>query len=95
MPPADLVVGISTSGGAASVVDGVRAARGRGARTWALTGGTGGRLATEVDRALVVPSSVTARIQEMHILVIHAVCSVLDDWWAAGGRPGSGPVAGG
>lgn len=92
--PADLVVGISTSGGAASVVNGVRAARVGGARTWGLTGGTGGRLATEVDRTLIVPSSATARIQEMHILVIHAVCSVLDEWWVAGGRPGGGPAAG-
>jgi D-sedoheptulose 7-phosphate isomerase len=85
--PADLVVGISTSGGAASVAAGVQAARELGARTWALTGGSGGRLATIAERAIVVPSSETARIQEMHILVIHAVCSVLDQWWDAGGRP--------
>ena len=86
--PADLVVGISTSGGAASVANGVSAARARGARTWALTGGSGGRLLPLVDRAIVVPSAETARIQEMHILVIHAVCAAVDEWWAAGGRPG-------
>ena len=86
--PADLVVGLSTSGGAASVTNGVIAARARGTRTWALTGGSGGRLMPLVDRAIVVPSSETARIQEMHILVIHAVCAVVDAWWAAGGRPG-------
>ncbi|MCY7419532.1 MAG: SIS domain-containing protein [Chloroflexi bacterium] len=85
--PADLVVGISTSGGAASVAAGVEAARSLGARTWALTGGSGGRLATIAERAIVVPSHETARIQEMHILVVHAVCAVLDRWWEAGGRP--------
>ena len=87
--PADLVVGISTSGGAASVANGVAAARARGARTWALTGGSGGRLLPVADRAIVVPSTETARIQEMHILVIHAVCAIVDEWWVAGGRPGS------
>jgi D-sedoheptulose 7-phosphate isomerase len=85
----DVVVAISTSGGAASVANGISAARARGARTWALTGGTGGQLLPLVDRAIVVPSSETARIQEMHILVIHAVCAVIDEWWAGGGRPGS------
>jgi D-sedoheptulose 7-phosphate isomerase len=85
--PADLVVAISTSGSAASMTNGITAARARGARTWALTGGTGGRLLSLVDRAIVVPSSETARIQEMHITVIHAVCAVVDQWWAAGGRP--------
>ena len=46
--------------------------------------GSGGRLAEVVDRALVVPSGETARIQEMHITVIHAVCALVDDWVAAG-----------
>jgi D-sedoheptulose 7-phosphate isomerase len=86
--PVDIVVGISTSGGAASVANGISAARACGARTWALTGGSGGRLLALVDRAIVVPSSETARIQEIHILVIHAVCAVIDEWWAGGGRPG-------
>ena len=86
--PADLVVGISTSGGAASVANGVSAARARGARTWALTGGNGGRLLPLADRSIVVPSAETARIQEMHILVIHAVCArgrcVVGGRWPAG-----------
>jgi D-sedoheptulose 7-phosphate isomerase len=84
--PDDLVVAISTSGRAESVVRGVVAARARGARTWGLTGGTGGRLREEAHRAIVVPSSETARIQEVHITVIHAVCALVDDWVLAG-RP--------
>jgi D-sedoheptulose 7-phosphate isomerase len=81
----DVVVGISTSGTSESVVRGVEHAHARGARTWALTGGSGGRLREVVDRAIVVPSSETARIQEIHITIIHAVCAVVDDWATARG----------
>lgn len=76
--PGDLVVGISTSGRAENVIRGIEAASARGARTWALTGGTGGRLREVAERSIVVPSDVTARIQEMHITIIHAVCTLLD-----------------
>lgn len=86
--PHDLVLGISTSGRAQSVIAGVRAARERGARTWALTGGTGGSLVAEAHRSIVVPSGTTARIQEMHITIIHAVCLCIDQWWTGGGRSG-------
>jgi D-sedoheptulose 7-phosphate isomerase len=84
--PDDLVVAISTSGRAESVVRGVEAASARGARTWGLTGGTGGRLREVADRSIIVPSSETARIQEIHITIIHAVCALVDDWVVAG-RP--------
>jgi D-sedoheptulose 7-phosphate isomerase len=81
----DVAVGLSTSGNARSVIRGVEAARAAGARTWALTGGSGGALRTAADRAIVVPSSETARIQEIHITIIHAVCAVVDDWALARG----------
>ncbi len=77
--PGDLAVGISTSGGAENVVRGLQAAKARGAVTWALTGGSGGRVREIADRAIVVPSGATARIQEMHITIIHAVCALLDE----------------
>ncbi len=76
--PADVVVGISTSGRAESVARGLRAARQRGARTWALTGAEGGPLGEAAAHALCVPSTVTARIQEMHITIIHAVSELVD-----------------
>jgi D-sedoheptulose 7-phosphate isomerase len=82
--PRDLAVGISTSGNAENVVRGLRAAREQGALTVALTGGDGGRARDAADRAIVVPSAVTARIQEMHITIIHAVCSLLDERVAPG-----------
>ncbi len=88
--PGDLAVGISTSGRAENVIRGMAAAKARGATTWALTGGTGGRLREVADRSIVVPSDVTARIQEMHITIIHAVCTLLDEHIAArrGGTAG-------
>lgn len=79
----DVVVGISTSGEAENVVRGVLAARAAGALTWALTGAGGGRLAGAAEHALLVPSHETARVQEMHITVIHAVSELVDAWAAA------------
>jgi D-sedoheptulose 7-phosphate isomerase len=80
--PGDVAVGISTSGGAENVIRGIRAAAKAGARTWALSGGTGGRLCDAAERAIIVPSPSTARIQEMHITIIHLVCALIDDWLA-------------
>jgi D-sedoheptulose 7-phosphate isomerase len=83
--PADMVVGISTSGDAENVVRGIVAARERGAQTWALTGTSGGQMARVADRALRVPSDSTARAQEMHITIIHAVSELIDAWAAGEG----------
>lgn len=76
--PADVVVGISTSGTAVNVVRGIAAARQTGACTWALTGVGGGLLAETAEHSLCVPSDETARIQEMHITIIHAVSELVD-----------------
>lgn len=81
--PGDPVVRISTSGRAENVIRGIEAAKACGAMTWALTGGTGARLREVAHRSIVVPSDVTARIQEMHITIIHAVRTVLDERIAA------------
>lgn len=75
----DVALGISTSGESESVVRGIAAAREVGARTWALTGEYGGRLARESQCSVRVPSQVTARIQEMHITVIHIVSELVED----------------
>lgn len=78
--PGDVVVGITTSGNSANVLGGLAVARQQGALTIALTGSGGGRAASSADYAVVVPSGVTARIQEMHILIIHMICECIDDW---------------
>lgn len=69
--PGDVAVGLSTSGNAHNVIEGVRAARRVGLVTVGLTGRGGGRLAHEVDHPVRIPSSDTARIQEVHILIGH------------------------
>jgi phosphoheptose isomerase len=74
----DLVIAISTSGRSPNVINGVRAAKARGASTIALTGGDGGELTGSVDIGIVVPSTNTARIQEIHIAVVHILCELID-----------------
>ena len=76
--PEDLVIGITTSGNSANVVRGVEAAKEAGAVTVGLTGGSGGKLNAICDFNLVMPSSVTARIQEAHIFVGHSLCEILE-----------------
>jgi len=75
----DVVIGISTSGGSANVVKGIQAARDRGAVTVAMSGGDGGVLARQTDIALIVPSRVTARIQESHICLAHVICELVEN----------------
>lgn len=70
----DVLLAISTSGQSPSVLAAVQVARARGLATIALAGKGGGPLAPACDVALVVPSDVTARIQEAHIVIGHALC---------------------
>lgn len=76
----DVVFGITTSGNSPNVLKALEAAKEKGAVTVALTGGTGGKVAGLADHALVVPAPTTARIQEMHIFLIHCICERIDDW---------------
>jgi D-sedoheptulose 7-phosphate isomerase len=78
----DVAVGFTTSGASPNVVLGLRTARERGATT-VLFGGEG-PASEHADVALVVPSRTTARIQEMHVLLLHLVLDRVDAW-AAGG----------
>ena len=74
----DVLIAISTSGNSPSILEAVAAAKATGAITLGLTGKLGGELKDSVDCALVVPSSTTARIQEMHILVGHLLCELIE-----------------
>ena len=76
--PGDVAIGISTSGNSENVLRGLRAARDIGAVPAALAGKGGGALVGLADPLLVVPSDVTARIQEMHIALGHMLCDVLE-----------------
>ncbi|MEQ8604009.1 MAG: SIS domain-containing protein [Marivibrio sp.] len=76
--PEDLALGISTSGESPNVLAGIAAARRVGARTAAFSGCGGGALAEAADLCITVPSDVTARIQEMHILAGQMLCAALE-----------------
>lgn len=76
--PEDLVIGLTTSGNSANVVNAMEAAKAIGAVTVGLTGGTGGKMTAICDFNLIMPSSVTARIQEAHIFVGHCLCEILE-----------------
>ena len=75
----DVLVALSTSGNSANVVRGVEAGRNRSAYLVALTGETGGTLATKVDLLLNVPSRDPQRIQEAHICIGHIACSLIEN----------------
>ena len=75
----DVAVAISTSGNSANVLEAVREANEAGMLTVGLTGGDGGRLASEVKYNLNVPHASVPRIQEIHIMIGHILCSLVDE----------------
>lgn len=72
--PGDVVVGITTSGKSKNVIEAFKVATEFGAKTLALTGAAESPLSEIADLAIRVPSTKTARIQEMHIAVGHVIC---------------------
>ena len=76
--PGDVAIGLSTSGNSDNVVLAMQTARVRNLLTVALTGSSGGLLKNEVEVCLRVPSAVTPRIQECHILVGHILCEIVE-----------------
>lgn len=79
--PSDVLLAISTSGNSANVIQAIQAAHDKGLVVIALTGRDGGKMAplyTGADVELRVPSDSTARIQEVHLVIIHALCDYID-----------------
>ncbi len=76
--PGDVLIGISTSGGSQNVVLALAQAKRQGLTTVALTGRDGGAVGAGADIHLNVPHRSTARVQEVHRTVIHAVCSLVE-----------------
>jgi D-sedoheptulose 7-phosphate isomerase len=77
--PGDLFIGISTSGNSQGILNAFEAAAKIGCKTLGLSGRDGGKMNGLCDLNIVIPSNVTARIQEMHILVGHILCKAVDD----------------
>ncbi|MGD9000888.1 MAG: phosphoheptose isomerase [Granulosicoccaceae bacterium] len=77
----DVLLAISTSGNSENVAHAIRAAHKRGVVVIALTGRNGGEIAERVnahDVEIRVPAESTARIQEVHLLIIHCLCDLID-----------------
>ncbi len=74
----DVLVGISTSGNSKNIIRAVAEAKAIGMTTVGLLGRDGGQLRALCDHAIVVPSEVTARIQESHVLIGHTLCGLIE-----------------
>jgi len=75
----DIAIAISTSGNSPNVLRGVEVAKQKGLTTVGFTGKDGGKLAGMVDYAFIIPSDITARIQEAHITLGHLLCELVED----------------
>ena len=74
----DIVIGISTSGKSKNVENGIKTAKKKGAITIGLLGGDGGTINDCTDISIVVPSTNTARIQEVHRVIYHIICDIVE-----------------
>ncbi|MDB5115314.1 MAG: gmhA1 [Mucilaginibacter sp.] len=77
--PGDLFIGISTSGNSQGVLNAFQSAQKIGCKTLGLSGRDGGKMNGLCELNIVIPSVITARIQEMHILIGHILCKSVDD----------------
>lgn len=75
----DVLWGITTSGNSGNVIKAVEAAKKKGLKTIVSSGKDGGAIRGMADISLVIPSDVTARIQEMHMLCAHLICEIIDE----------------
>lgn len=74
----DIAIGLSTSGNSPNIISAFESARKKGLKTIAVTGKSGGKLASVCDYLLEVPSDVTPRIQEVHLLILHILAEEIE-----------------
>jgi D-sedoheptulose 7-phosphate isomerase len=74
----DVLIGISTSGNSVNVINAIIEAKKQGMITIGFTGASGGKIDDIVDICLKVPSTNTARVQEVHLLVGHVICEEIE-----------------
>jgi D-sedoheptulose 7-phosphate isomerase len=77
--PKDVILAITTSGNSRNVIEAVKEARTMNIRSIGLLGAGGGRVASMLDLALIVPHDETPRIQEVHITIGHILCQLIED----------------
>ena len=75
----DVLIAISTSGNSKNVLEAVKQAKAMGIKTIGVTGGTGGKLASSCNIAIIAASPKTARIQESHLVIFHAICEIVEE----------------
>lgn len=79
MEAGDVLIAISTSGNSSNILNAVLAGNEVGGTTVALTGGDGGELKKVAKYSIVVPSQVVARVQEVHIMLGHIICEIIEE----------------
>lgn len=77
----DVLVAITTSGNSPSILSAIAAAKAGGLHSIALLGRDGGRARGLADLELIVPSTITARIQEAHKFLLHTLCEIVEERW--------------
>jgi D-sedoheptulose 7-phosphate isomerase len=77
--PGDVLFAISTSGNSKNLVHAVKTAKAMDLKTIGLTGESGGLLAPLCDFSIQAPASETPRVQELHLPIYHAICTVVED----------------
>jgi D-sedoheptulose 7-phosphate isomerase len=75
----DVLIGISTSGNSENIIKAFESAKRMGIKTVGLTGRDGGKMNDVADYNIIIPSDDTPRIQEMHILIGHTICQIIDN----------------
>jgi len=75
----DVLVGITTSGNSKNVLNAFEVAKNKGVKTIGLLGKGGGLAKGLVDESIIIPSNSTARVQEMHILIGHILCDLIEE----------------
>ena len=75
----DVLVGISTSGNSKNVLNAFEVAKIKGVKTIGLLGKGGGLAKSLVEESIIISSNSTARVQEMHILIGHILCDLIED----------------
>lgn len=77
--PGDLFIAISTSGNSPSIINAIQTAKEKSCKVLGLSGRDGGKMNGICDLNIVIPSETTSKIQEMHILIGHILCTAVDN----------------
>ncbi|MHA7733117.1 D-sedoheptulose 7-phosphate isomerase [Nitrosopumilus sp. S6] len=75
----DVLIGISTSGNSQNVLNAIKSVRKKGVPTIGILGNNGGKIGKIVDIAIIVNSDSTSRIQEVHRIIYHIICEIVED----------------